>query len=111
MSQIEIFQRDNHFPMDHLEYYPGFFGRTESAMLMAALTGAIQWKQETLLIYGRQVKTPRLTAWYGDEGVAYTYSGRQFFGLPWTKELLDIKTRMEPFAQTRFNSVLLNYYR
>jgi alkylated DNA repair dioxygenase AlkB len=111
MSQTELFQHDDHFPDDQLEYHPGFFGQQESIRLMAALLSTIQWKQETLHIYGRQVKTPRLTAWYGDEGVSYTYSGRQFLGLPWTKELLDIKARIEPITQTTFNSVLLNYYR
>jgi alkylated DNA repair dioxygenase AlkB len=111
MSQTELFQLDDHFPQENLAYYPGLFSQPESEGLMAALLSVIQWKQETLFIYGRQVNTPRLTAWYGDEGVAYTYSGRQFWGLPWTKELLDIKTRIEPVAQTRFNSVLLNYYR
>ena len=79
---------------------------------MAAILSTIQWKQETLFIYGRPVKTPRLTAWYGDmKALAYKYSGRQFLGLPWTRELLDIKARIEPIAQTSFNSVLLNYYR
>jgi len=111
MSQLEIFQRRDYFPKDLVEYYPGFFNEQASASMMASLVNNIQWKQETLFIYGRPVKTPRLTAWYGDEAVSYTYSGKQFLGLPWTKELLDIKTRIEPVAKTTFNSVLLNYYR
>jgi len=111
MSQIELFQR-NFFPADDLlVYHPGFFDVQESAVLLESLLSTIQWKQETLFIYGSPVKTPRLTAWYGDEGVSYTYSGRQFFGLPWTGALLEIKSRIEPVAQTTFNSVLLNYYR
>jgi alkylated DNA repair dioxygenase AlkB len=30
---------------------------------------------------------------------------------PWIEELLEIKKTIEPIAQTRFNSVLINYYR
>jgi len=111
MSQTELFKHKDHFPNDQLAYHPDFFGQQESAALMAELVSTIEWKQETLIIYGRPVKTPRLTAWYGDEGISYTYSGRQFFGLSWTPALLGIKSRIEPIAQTTFNSVLLNYYR
>ena len=94
-----------------LEYIPGFFGVEESDHYMKKLLQHIEWKQETLKIFGKDVLTPRLTAWYGDKGIAYKYSGKTFFGLPWTNELLKIKEKTEHIAKAKFNSVLLNYYR
>ena len=54
---------------------------------------------------------PRLTAWYGDEGKTYVYSGIRNHPLPWTPLLLALKAKAEGFAESAFNSVLLNYYR
>ena len=54
---------------------------------------------------------PRLTAWYGDAGAAYSYSGITMQPMPWTPALAVIKERVESVAATRFNSALLNQYR
>lgn len=96
---------------DTLDYQPGFFSRADSEVYIRQLLDTIAWKQEELRIYGRMVKTPRLTAWYGDAGVAYTYSGVRFEALPWTAELLQIKNKIEAAFGFSFNSVLLNLYR
>jgi alkylated DNA repair dioxygenase AlkB len=53
---------------------------------------------------------PRLTAAYGDEGITYRYSGTVNFALPWTRTLLEIKTRIEAI-DGRYNFCLLNRYR
>ena len=62
-------------------------------------------------MYGKMVKTPRLTAWYGDQNKEYIFSGTRHKPISWTRELLMIKTRIESVAGVTFNSVLLNYYR
>jgi alkylated DNA repair dioxygenase AlkB len=111
MQQLNIFNPTDCVFENLLDYQPAFFTAPESQNFMAALIRNISWKQETLIIFGRSVKTPRLTAWYGDTGVAYKYSGKQFLALPWTNELLEIKEKTEHFANVKFNSVLLNYYR
>jgi alkylated DNA repair dioxygenase AlkB len=53
---------------------------------------------------------PRLTASYGDKGVAYFYSGTQNKALLWTPTLLEIKQRIEAI-RGRYNYCLLNRYR
>jgi len=53
---------------------------------------------------------PRLTASYGDEGVAYRYSGTVNVALPWTPTLLEIKQKIEA-VRGRYNYCLLNRYR
>ena len=114
MSQIDIWDDTGKRAPDLaglLEYFPGFFDKAESQVLFDSLRSSVQWKQETLRLYGKQIPTPRLTAWYGDEGVAYKYSGRTFYALAWTEELLYIREKLANVTGVSFNSVLLNLYR
>lgn len=94
-----------------LAYYPQFINAEESDFLMQTLLNTINWKQESLVMYGKKVPFPRLMAWYGDSVAPYSFSGNTFIPQPWTRELLQIKNRIEPVAGQTFNSVLLNLYR
>lgn len=71
----------------------------------------INWQQDSMRIYGKVLPLPRLTAWYGDRGRSYTYSGIRSEPNPWNKGLLYLKRQVEGVAGARFNSVLLNWYR
>jgi alkylated DNA repair dioxygenase AlkB len=82
-----------------------------AAQVLQQLIREIAWRSEEVVMWGRRVPQPRLTAWYGDPGARYAYSGLQLDPLPWTPLLRDIKTRVEAAAEAPFNSVLLNYYR
>jgi alkylated DNA repair dioxygenase AlkB len=62
-------------------------------------------------MYGKKIDFPRLTAWYGNNDKPYSFSGITLQPLPWTSEILTIKSKIEPIAKTEFNSVLLNLYR
>lgn len=92
-------------------YVPNFIAAETAQQLLLALIAHTPWQQHEIFIYGRRVKCPRLSAWYGDDDARYTYSGYQMQPLPWTDELLAIKARVESYSATAFNSVLLNYYR
>lgn len=85
-------------------------GRAADALLRQ-LIAEIPWRQDNIVVWGKMYSQPRLVAWYGDRGSDYTYSGIKLTPLPWTDLLLDIKSRVETVTATRFNSVLLNYYR
>ncbi|MEM6343248.1 MAG: alpha-ketoglutarate-dependent dioxygenase AlkB [Bacteroidota bacterium] len=94
-----------------LVYDPDFLGAVERRSLREHLIEHVAWRQEPIKIFGKEVMQPRLTAWYGDPGTAYSYSGIVMEPLPWTEPLAEIKKRIEDFAGAPFNSVLLNYYR
>ena len=79
--------------------------------VMNQLIDEVPWRAENILVWGKTFPQPRLTAWYGDNGANYSYSGIHLDPLPWTHTLIDIKNRVETIAGTDFNSVLLNYYR
>jgi alkylated DNA repair dioxygenase AlkB len=71
----------------------------------------INWKQDHIKLYGKDIALPRLTAWYGDSGKTYTYSGITSKPNAWNKGLLYLKQQVELCAGVAFNSVLLNWYR
>ena len=91
--------------------HPQALSEPTASELFRGLLGGIVWRQDALRIYGRSVNLPRLTAWYGDAGASYTYSGIENVPLPWTSELLRLKAVVEELAGEPFNSVLLNRYR
>ena len=116
----------------------GFPSSTVSDRLFANLKQNIAWQQGEITIFGRRVAEPRLSAWYGDAGKSYTYSGKTQQPLPWNDTLLYIKNAVELQAASFelqatslqlvaqgsqldahssqleasfFNSVLCNFYR
>lgn len=106
-------RRAEAFPMSDAEVilYQDVFCLAESATLFQEFLQAIAWKQERIRVYGRVLESPRLTAWYGDAGKMYSYSGISLIPHAWTEALLLVKERVEALAQAPFNSVLLNLYR
>jgi alkylated DNA repair dioxygenase AlkB len=80
-------------------------------LYLKALKSNIEWKQESMNMYGKQVNFPRLTAWYGDNDKPYSFSGITLKPKSWSNELISIKEKIEPISKVKFNSVLLNLYR
>ena len=91
--------------------FPAFFDAAESDAYFAALRHATAWGQGRLTLWGKTHDEPRLTAWYGDAGKSYSYSGIVLHPQPWTPLLNEIRACVNEAAQTEFNSVLLNLYR
>ena len=83
----------------------------EADAALDALIAETPWRQDHALMFGRRVALPRLTAWYGDPGAGYSYSGISMQPTPWTSLLAQLRTRAEELAGVDFNSALLNYYR
>ncbi len=75
------------------------------------LINDIQWGQSNIQIFGKTIPEPRLTAWYADPEINYTYSGATKTPIPWNLTLLDLKKKVEIASGISFNGVLLNYYR
>lgn len=92
-------------------FLPNYFNKVESDLFLNNLKNNINWKQESMNMYGKQLNFPRLTAWYGDNDKPYSFSGIKLSPQPWNEELLQIKNKIEQKALVNFNSVLLNRYR
>jgi alkylated DNA repair dioxygenase AlkB len=91
--------------------FDSFFSKKEADDFLQKLKSTIEWKQEPIKMFGKMIMQPRLTAWYGDADKTYTYSGITMKPNNWTKELLEIKTRIEAISNVQFTSALLNLYR
>ena len=91
--------------------WPAAWSPAEADALLLALQTGIDWQQEEILMFGQRRLVPRLVAWHGDPGAAYTYSGTAHVPLPWNPVLASIKDRVEALTGHAFNSVLLNRYR
>lgn len=98
-------------PDGEVAIYRNFFNRVESDQIFQELLSKIKWRQDKMKLYGKEFELPRLTAWYGDDGKSYTFSGIPMNPDAWTHTLLSIKSRIEEVTQAKFNSVLLNLYR
>jgi alkylated DNA repair dioxygenase AlkB len=114
MEQLSFFGEAGQtpgLPTELLEYRPGLFAEQQSREILAELIAGTPWKQKTVIMYDKEVLTPRLSAWYGDPE-AYNYTTlKRSAPLPWTKLLQMIRDKVERVAGVTFNSVLLNYYR
>ena len=92
---------------DEVIFYPNFFNIEESDQFFQALESESNWRQDYIKLYGKSIPLPRLTAWYGDRGKSYTYSGIEQHPDPWTPTLEKIKLRIEAVANVKFNSVMI----
>lgn len=91
--------------------YQNFFAESESDRFFKELRNNLNWQQDKIKIFGKEVDLPRLTAWYGDEGKSYKYSGITMNPNAWIPALLAIKEKIEKVVELDFNSVLANLYR
>ena len=95
----------------YLWFAADFLQQHEADVFTQELKETVTWQEESYSVYGKLHKAPRLTAWYGEPGASYTYSGVTHEPLPWTSSLQDLRERIQQASGWQFNSVLLNLYR
>lgn len=88
-----------------------FIAHDEVSNIEQRLAHGLAWDEQFIRMFGKPVKVPRLTCWYGDPGAIYSYSGTRNIPLHWQPLLLSLKRSIELFSKHPFNSVLGNYYR
>ncbi len=99
-------------PQDGIvEYFPNFFSTEDADRFFARLRDGIAWRHEPIVMFGKRILQPRLTAWYGEPGIRYRYSGIAMEPLAFTRELEEIREKIERSSGETYNSVLLNLYR
>jgi len=107
----EPIETQNLLPQDGMvNYYGKIWTSQESDHYLDSLLNKIEWKNDEAIIYGKLLITKRKAAWYGDRDFEYTYSNRTKKALPWTEELLELKSTIEAKTGETYNSCLLNLY-
>jgi len=94
-----------------ITYYHYLYKEDEALKLFDILLNETNWKQDSITLFGKKYPQPRLTSWCGEIDKDYSYSGINMKAEPFTKTLLDIKSRAEELSEEKFNGVLLNLYR
>ncbi|MBK8608654.1 MAG: alpha-ketoglutarate-dependent dioxygenase AlkB [Chitinophagaceae bacterium] len=93
-----------------VHYYGKIFNSAEADHFFDQLLSEIVWKNDEAFILGKHIITKRKVAWYADIPFEYTYSNITKKALPWTKELIRLKSVVEEKTGETFNSCLLNLY-
>jgi len=93
-----------------VNYYGKILSGLESNRYLDILLQTIDWRNDEAVIFGKRIITKRKVAWYGDAGYSYTYSNTTKHALPWTTELLELKSLAEELSAETYNSCLLNLY-
>ncbi len=105
------YKTENLLPLDGVvNYYGKIFLLNEANQYLYALLNNIEWRNDEAFIMGKHFITKRKVAWYGDRPFEYSYSNTTKHALPWTDELLTLKSVAEEKSGETFNSCLLNLY-
>lgn len=92
-------------------YQPGWMPVAEAGALRQRLSHEVPWTQHRVRMFGRELPSPRLSAWIGDADAVYTYSRVRHQPAPWTPALAQLRERLQAELGAPFNSVLANRYR
>ncbi len=98
-------------PDAELQYFPNFLPSEKADFLFEKLLKEIPWQQQNIKLFGKEIPQPRLTAFYAEKGITYTYSGLQLKPEPFSTEILALKTQTEELTGFDFNTCLVNLYR
>jgi len=91
-------------------YYEKIVNDDEVNQLYEALLNNIQWENERVIMFGKEIITKRKVAFYSDPSISYRYASKTKIGLPWTSSLLTIKNTIESITKESYNACLLNLY-
>ena len=92
-------------------YVENFFNLDESNYYLNLLLNKVNWGQRKINIYGKTINLPRLTAYFSDPNINYSYSGINNKSVEYPDFINSIKMKAESHFDSKFNSVLLNRYK
>ena len=108
---INLVRAGRNLGVDGTLYLSGFLDPLRADTLFDQVLGEADWRQERFSLFGREVVAPRLTAWYGEAGTAYRYSGITRQAKPWPPLIRCLAAEVSMAVGWRFNYVLVNRYR
>ena len=111
IEALPMFDLFDDTPAPDVAWRPSWLAPEAAAEALARIIAEADWRQERIRTPGGWVDQPRLTAWQGDEGAVYIYSGIRNVPQPWTSQVAELRDAISALCGVRFNSVLLNRYR
>ncbi|MCM4154372.1 alpha-ketoglutarate-dependent dioxygenase AlkB [Arenibacter sp. N53] len=102
---------DLQLPDSDIVYYPNFLNTAEADYFFKILKETSPWKQDNITVFGKTYPQPRLTALFGENNKAYSYSNISMKPHMFSSELLELKNKLQLEVGIHFTSCLLNLYR
>jgi alkylated DNA repair dioxygenase AlkB len=93
-----------------VNYFGAIISAVKAKNYSEKLLTTIDWQNDVIHMFGKTITTKRKVAWYGDKPYKYSYSNTTKEALPWTKELMELKSKIEEITNESYNSCLLNLY-
>ena len=94
-----------------LGHVPDYLSKAQADRLLAWALSEVDWREERIRLFGREVAVPRLVSWYGDAGVTYRYANLDHRATGWPRSLGELRDALARDFAVRANFVLLNRYR
>ncbi|XP_071007385.1 alpha-ketoglutarate-dependent dioxygenase alkB homolog 3-like [Oncorhynchus clarkii lewisi] len=96
--------------VSRLRLIPGLLPSEEADWTFSKLLAELPWSQKTnLRVTGEAYQEPRLTCWYGEVEVPYTYTRSTMdTNAQWHLLLVTLHSAVEKASNHRFNSLLCN---
>lgn len=98
-------------PEAEVIYYPNFIKAAVAYKIFDKLLNGVNWKQDTITVYGKNYLQPRLTCLFGNNHKPYSYSNILMYPEVFPEYLLEVKQQIEKLTQINFTSCLVNRYR
>ena len=106
-----INNRPNILPQDGIAlYYEKIVKDEQLEQFYEALLNNIQWENERVIMFGKEIITKRKVAFFSDPSISYRYASKTKIGMPWTSTLITIKNIVESITKESYNACLLNLY-
>jgi alkylated DNA repair dioxygenase AlkB len=97
-----------------VKYYGKIYSNDDSKTILSKLLDkdddSISWDNESVSLYGKVHELKRKTAYWGDEGLEYRYSGKKAIAKGWNETVFEIKQAVEKVTGETFNFALGNFY-
>ena len=91
-------------------YSPSFITESECKYYIDKLIKTIEWENEVINLFGREIIMKRQIAFYADDEITYTYSKNEKIGKKWNEVLISLKNKVEAKTKIKYNACLLNLY-
>ena len=109
MIQLSLFEMDGE-ATPPIELTENFLPHDEANQLLNHCL-ALEWRQNSIKIYGKINLNPRLELIIGEPGNNYSYSGIELVASPWTEPLAELKNKVVAYTGFQFQIVVGNLYR
>ncbi len=91
-------------------YFGPILTEEQNSYYWEELLHKMEWANEKVVMFGKEITTKRKVAFYADGTIEYTYSNKTKKGLPWTTSLLSIRELVSKHTHQSYNACLLNLY-